>query len=222
MTTATKKAVSKPKKMLKHGKNVGVVKLSHTSKLPCDSWSLEAGLTCPGAEYSNGQVCGICKHCYACKGRYRMDNVTKVRRANWHAWQAESFVTDFIEALDNVELFRWFDSGDIANKALAEKIYQICLATPHCKHWIPTKSYTVESILPVIEKLEALPNVTVRRSAREIDADMPKNGTLTCTVNSSPDSFHGVQCPAYKNDGKCGSCRACWNKNITNISYLIH
>lgn len=220
--TTTKKAVSKPKKMLKHGKNVGVVKLSHTSKMPCDSWSLEAGSTCPGAKYNNGTICGICSHCYACKGFYRMDNATKVRRANWKAWQADSFVSDFIQALDRVELFRWFDSGDIANKALAEKIYQICLNTPHCKHWIPTKSYTVESILPIIKKLEALPNVTVRRSAKEIDTDMPKDGTLTCTVNSSPDSYYGVQCPAYKNNGKCGSCRACWNKNISNISYLIH
>ena len=32
----------------------------------------------------------------------------------------------------------------------------------------------------------------------------------------------GRECPAYKQDGECGSCRACWNRNIKQVSYKEH
>lgn len=211
----------KTQKMLKYGKDCGTVKMSKTSKLGCSSWSLQARDTCPGAKNPDGSICQICQHCYALKGMYVFENVKHRRAENWKAWQAESFVDDFVAALNRVEYFRWFDSGDIANAALAEKILEICEKTPNTKHWIPTKSYTVASIAPIIEKLAALPNVTVRKSAKEIDREATNCSGLTCTVNKDSKAI-GFECPAYKNEGKCGNCKACWNKAIKNISYPIH
>ena len=29
-------------------------------------------------------------------------------------------------------------------------------------------------------------------------------------------------CKAYLNDGKCGTCRSCWNKDVPVIAYVAH
>ena len=33
---------------------------------------------------------------------------------------------------------------------------------------------------------------------------------------------NAVICKAYENDGKCGSCRECWNKSVETIAYVAH
>ena len=32
----------------------------------------------------------------------------------------------------------------------------------------------------------------------------------------------GRECPAYKQDGECGSCRACWSREVKQVSYKEH
>ena len=32
----------------------------------------------------------------------------------------------------------------------------------------------------------------------------------------------GRECPAYKQDGECGSCRACWSRKVKQVSYKEH
>jgi len=32
----------------------------------------------------------------------------------------------------------------------------------------------------------------------------------------------GKECRAYTTNNECGSCRACWNRNVKQVSYKEH
>ena len=66
-------------------------------------------------------------------------------------------------------------------------------------------------------------NLIIRLSAYMIDSSAPsviakQLGVYTSTVTKS-DTFN---CLAPQQNNKCGDCRRCWNKNISNISYHYH
>ena len=66
-----------------------------------------------------------------------------------------------------------------------------------------------------------LPNVSVRFSSDSIDGSyQDEHGS---TIIPYDDNRPGVKiCRAYDNDGKCGDCRACWDKNVSTIAYVMH
>lgn len=73
----------------------------------------------------------------------------------------------------------------------------------------------------VLDRLNALPNVVVRYSGDNI-GEAPKFGAFVSMV-VKPDSIVDAHvCPAYKQDGKCLSCRACWDKGVHNVAYPAH
>lgn len=195
--------------------------LSETSKLGCKSWSLQALETCPGAVGDNGNLVEVCQGCYATGGNYRFPNVKRVREVNKQEWQEDSWVLDMTKALRDSRFFRWFDSGDMYALELAEKIYQVCLSTPWCQHWIPTRMYKFVKFREVLDRLNALPNVVVRFSGDNI-GEAPKFGQFVSMV-VSPTALHDAHmCPAYAQGGKCLDCRACWSKDVHNVAYLAH
>ncbi len=195
--------------------------LSETSKLGCKSWSLQAIETCPGAVGDNGNLVEVCQGCYATGGNYRFPNVKRVREVNKQEWQADTWVLDMIKALQDSRFFRWFDSGDMYALELAEKIYQVCQATPWCHHWIPTRMYKFAKFREVLDRLNALPNVVVRFSGDNI-GEAPKFGQFVSMV-VAPEVLHDAHaCPAYAQGGKCLDCRACWDKGVHNVAYLAH
>lgn len=197
--------------------------LSETSKLGCKSWSLQALETCPGSIGDNGELVEVCQGCYATAGNYRFPNVKRVRDINKAEWQADSWVSTMVDALQDSRFFRWFDSGDMYALDLAEKIYEVCLSTPWCKHWIPTRMYKFAKFREVLDKLNALPNVVVRFSGDNI-GQAPKFGEFVSMV-VAPQELHAANahvCPAYTQGGKCLTCRACWDKNVQNVAYPAH
>lgn len=187
------------------------------------SWSLPARKTCPGA-YEKGKLVPVCQGCYASGNRYLLGNVKAVREANMEDWRRPEWVSDMIRALDNSRYFRWFDSGDVYCPELAEKLRQVIERTPWIAHWLPTKSYRVPSIRPVLDNIKALPNAVVRYSSTQIDGTWTK-GLHGCTVIPAADIVvEGVYvCPAYaKGEGRCNGCRACWDKSVECVAYVAH
>ena len=138
------------------------LKLSKTSKLGTYSWSLQALETCPGSVDGFGNLVPACSGCYATQGTYHFPDVKKVRAENKAQWQADTFVSEFIQALTKKTHFRWFDSGDMYSLALAEKMYLIMLATPNTKHWLPTRMYKFTKFQDVLNRMKSLPNVMVQ------------------------------------------------------------
>ena len=128
-----------------------------------------------------------------------------------------------VAALKKQSYFRWFDSGDMYSLSLAVKMYAVMVATPHVKHWLPTRMYKFPKFNAILAKMEALPNVVVRRSSDAID------GTYIAGVHGStilPADMAvpaGVKaCTAPTTDGKCAGCRACYSKDVPVVGYIAH
>ena len=199
------------------------VKLSITSKLGVKSWSLQAIKTCPGSVGKDGKLVDACSTCYATQGTYHYPNVIATRAYNQVAWEFDNFVPDFILALDNERYFRWFDSGDMYSIELAEKMLAIMIATPWVKHWLPTRMAKFPKFKAIIAKMQALDNVMVRFSSDSIDGEITEAHGSTI-VQSKQDALDAgyFPCNAPENNGKCGPCRACYDKTIPVIAYLGH
>ena len=200
-----------------------MLKLSKTSKLDnIKSWSLQALTTCPGSIAKDGGLVDACKGCYATQGFYNFSQPKAVRADNKQDWQRDEWVTDMVAALKKESYFRWFDSGDMYSVKLAEKMYAVMVATPHVKHWLPTRMYKFEKFASVLAKMQALPNVMVRFSSDSVIGQYTK-GLHGSTILPSQDTPEGVfRCNAYNNGGKCSGCRACYSKDIPVIGYVQH
>ena len=172
-----------------------MIKLSNTSKLGCLSWSLQAGTTCPGSKDAAGEWVAACAGGYARGGTYRFANVKKVREHNQQDWQRPEWVSDMVAGLSKETHFRWFDSGDMYSVALARKILAIIAATPHCKHWLPTRMHKFAKFDAVLRQIEALPNAVVRRSSDSITGGVLASPRLHNRRTNHADTYwrHSLQ-----------------------------
>lgn len=200
-----------------------MLKFSDTGKMPCKSWSLVALETCPASKNPDGSLVDACAGCYATTGRYPMKNVKAPREHNRQDWKREQWVSDFVEALDNDRYFRWFDSGDMYDLRLANKILEVMKATPWVNHWLPTRMHKFEKFAPVIAEMEALPNVVVRLSSDSIDGETISGATTSTICHNVESAPEGAEvCLSYTRGGKCGTCRACWSKDVSVVAYPAH
>ena len=199
------------------------MKISKVGKLNSRSWSLEALETCPASKDSNGELVPACKGCYAVGGNYRFKNVKDARSHNKKDWKRDEWVADIIEELDSDRYFRWFDSGDMYSLKLAEKIYEICKATPWTRHWIPTRMHKFKKFRDIINRLNKLDNVVVRLSSDGINGEIIEDAQYSSTIIPFIDSFTVASvCNAPLQEGKCKKCRKCWDKSIKVIAYAGH
>jgi hypothetical protein len=128
-----------------------------------------------------------------------------------------------VAELDNDRYFRWFDSGDVYSLKLARKILEVMKRTPWVNHWLPTRMHKFEKFASVFAEMEALPNVVVRLSSDSITGETIDGATTSTIVPFAEDAAEGMTvCEAYTRQGKCASCRACWQKNNAVIAYPAH
>lgn len=200
------------------------IKLSVTSKLDgVRSWSLQARDTCPGSLDASGELVPACAGCYAVGGNYRFANVRAPREHNREDWTRDAWADDMVAALTNDRFFRWFDSGDLYDIRLARKVLDVMQRTPHCQHWLPTRMHKFAKFRPVLERMEALPNVVVRRSSDAVDGTFTPGLHGSCivpTIDAVPEG--AILCRAAVQDGKCEDCRACYSKAVPVVAYLAH
>jgi hypothetical protein len=199
-----------------------MIKLSKTSKLDgIMSWSLQALETCPGSKGLNGELVPACQGCYATTGNYRFANVKKPREFNREDWKRDSWVNDMVMALENSRYFRWFDSGDMYDLSLANKILAVMKATPWVKHWLPTRMHKFIKFQHTIDVMMALDNVVVRFSSDSVTGEIIP-GFTTSTIFSDTVPEGALECKAYQHEGKCNGCRACYDKDVKVIAYKAH
>ena len=199
-----------------------MLKLSKASKMPCRSWSLQALDTCPASRNSDGSLVAACSGCYATTGNYRFKNVKAPREHNREDWKRDEWVSDMVAELDNDRYFRWFDSGDMYDIRLARKILEVMSLTPWVKHWLPTRMHKFPKFREVIDNMEMFPNVVIRRSSDSITGETIEGATTStiATLDSVPKG--AAVCEAYTRSGKCGACRACWDKSVSVVCYIGH
>lgn len=200
------------------------IRISVTSKLDgIRSWSLQALETCPGSLASPGVLVDACKGCYATTGNYRYPNVKAPRIENREDWQRLEWVDDMVKALDSDRYFRWFDSGDMYTLGLAEKILEVMKRTPWVKHWLPTRMHKFPKFAMVLSEMQALPNVMVRFSSDSVTGEFIPGlhgSVIVPDADNAPNNTY--VCFAYRQNGKCSGCRACYDKDIPVIAYPAH
>jgi hypothetical protein len=196
-------------------------KLAQTSKMPGHSWSISARKCLTGSKLA--QVAGsTCSGCYALRGRYNFPNVKNAlarRLAGFNSpgWSA-AMVVLITDSGD--KWFRWFDSGDLQSVEMLTKICAVAALTPRVKHWLPTRELGI--VQDYVARGGMVPdNLLIRVSATMVDGSPTRAWLHTSTVHTVVTKDLRV-CPAPTQGNKCGQCRACWSKKVSNVSYHLH
>jgi hypothetical protein len=147
------------------------------------------------------------------RGRYRFKNVIDAQYKRFEALKHPLWVEAMAAQINSkkVKYFRWHDSGDVQNLDHLNKIFEVCKLTPEVKHWLPTREAWIK------DHLASKPdNLVIRFSPPMIGQ---RNDTWP---NSSMVVLKDASCPAPKQGGKCGDCRACWDPTVKVVSYGKH
>lgn len=200
--------------------------LSEPSKMPCFGYSLPAKNCSVGSRLR--KVAGsVCEKCYALKGRYSFEAVqsalakrlASITDPRWVA--AMAFLIGHYA--EKFPFFRWHDSGDLQSVGHLLRITQVCFLTPNVSHWLPTREYGI--VVDFLSNGGSIPtNLNIRLSAHMIDFEGPRAlaKRLGCTTSEVSKDHTKVTCPASKQGGICGDCRACWNRNVETVVYNAH
>ena len=156
----------------------------------------------------------VCYNCYALKGCYVFPDVQAAQYRRLEATKSPLWTGAMVHLINSKKSkeFRWHDSGDVQDEAHLTKIFAVCKLTPSVKHWLPTREAWVKHFLPMCPD-----NLVIRFSMPMVDQPAAGGWDNTSTVVTS-----GATCPSAKQGNQCLDCRACWDKNIKNISYGKH
>ena len=199
-----------------------IVSLGRAGKMPCPTYNTPAKLCKTGSRLRKIKG-STCNGCYAMKGNYLNPNVTQGLQKRFDAFRHKRFVEAMSFMINRYSKksghFRWFDSGDLDSVNMLKKIVMICQATPTIKHWLPTREVKVVSdYLKIYKKFPD--NLLVRVSSPMIDGK-PLKFDYTSTVHHKQKAI-GHDCPSRFQENKCMNCRACWSKEVKNVSYHKH
>ena len=187
--------------------------LTRTSKMPGLSYSLPAWACQTGSKLRKVKT-SPCYGCYALKGNYTRYPAIKIAQyRRLAAIKMEGWTRAMAVQILKQKYFRWHDAGDVQSHEHMAKIIEVCKLTPNTKHWLPTQE---RQYLPAPEDVPE--NLIIRLSAAKVDGTAGNAWSHSSTVvtDGSP------SCMAPKQNGKCLDCRACWNKDIKNVSYGKH
>lgn len=210
--------------------------LSKPEKMPCYCYNLPASRCKMGSKLNlvPGSVCHGCyaademdwvKRKNAANGKWALTRYTtpSVKGALQRRYESLSdplWVPAMVYAINHyadrgVNHFRWHDSGDLQDRNHFQNIMMVCSHTPSVNHWLPTREYAV------VRGFSFPDNLCVRLSAHMVDGMPPDYGIPTSTVSTGLPIL-GVRCNAPSNDGRCGSCRWCWDRSVSNVDYHHH
>lgn len=203
-----------------------MIKIGRTTKMWfARTWNLIAGDSCPGMiEKATGRICDACASCYAKRGHYNQPVVVNAYEHNMQDWKRNGWVDDMVMAMIKLDFFRWFSSGDCKYVPLAKKMYQVMKKTPETMHSLPTKSYVNRHIDKWLDKMQALPNVVVRRSSQQVNGiyDHGIHRAIQIPHADYPVDNNTMVCPSFTTDHTCGDCRACWDDTVPVVAFISY
>ena len=206
--------------------------LGYPSKMPGTAYGISAKACQIGAKLA--KVPGsVCFGCYALKANYLYPSVQMAHDKRLAGiasplWTA-AMVTLLTAAHESGKgrngpiasgWHRWHDSGDLQSVEHLTKICAVAALTPKIRHWLPTRE------LGIVKAYRAAggtvpKNLVIRVSATMVDGDATQAWPTTSGVHDQQKA-KGRACPAPKQEGKCGDCRACWNPKVKHVSYHLH
>jgi hypothetical protein len=214
--------------------------LGFPSKMPGTSYGIPAQACLTGGKLAT--VPGsVCHDCYALKGNYVYPSVRTAQAQRLAGLDHPNWVAAITAMLNRVQetglgrngpidrgFHRWHDSGDLQSLEHLDKICAVARATPHIRHWLPTRETAM--VAAYVAAGHVIPeNLTVRVSDTMVDGRPTRAWPLTSGVTThqwfSPlgdDVPIANLCPAPSQDGKCGACRKCWDPAIARVTYHFH
>lgn len=188
--------------------------LGKPSKMPGLSYGISAKGCITGAALA--KVAGsVCHNCYALKANYAYPSVQKA-----HEKRAQSlYHPDWVKAMvtqikaSKTQWFRWHDSGDLQSLQHLFNIIAVAEQCPEVQFWLPTKEKRF------VNQVDSFPaNLVVRVSGAMVDGNAPDYDNTSTVVTDA----NKATCRAFENKNKCGDCRKCWDRSVSNVSYLQH
>ena len=201
--------------------------LGRPSKMPGYAWGISAKLCKTGSKLAKIKG-SVCHKCYALRGNYLYQSVVTSHKNRIDGYDRDNIgwrnaMIELIRkripesAEEDDKYFRIFDSGDLQSEAMLRDWIWIAEQLPDIKFWLPTKEYAL-----IDGFTGAFPdNLVIRVSSPKVDQKPLKAYQFTSTVHDK-EKPHGFVCRAYERDGKCGDCRACWSRLVSNVSYPKH
>ena len=190
--------------------------LSAPGKMPEGSYNLPASACQTGAKLR--EIPGTpCYGCYAFKGRYNFPNVKDALSRRLDSITHPQWVEAMAVLIKGKKHFRWHDSGDLQGPEHLKKIFEVCKLTPETQHWLPTQE---RKLLTFLDPAIIPTNLIIRLSNAKNDTKPGNAWTHWSTVVTKPRAGH--ICPAPEQGNNCGSCRACWSKDVREVQYRKH
>ena len=189
--------------------------LSAPGKMPEGSYNLPASMCQTGAKLRLVPDTP-CYECYAFNGRYNFPNVKDALARRLASLTHPRWVEAMGVLVQGKKHFRWHDSGDLQSVQHLKNIFEVCKLTPDTMHWLPTQE---RKFLPL--NTDSIPkNLLIRLSNAKNDTKPGRAWDHWSTVVTTPRAGH--VCPAPDQGNVCGSCRACWSKDVKEVQYRIH
>ena len=183
--------------------------------MPEGSYNLPANMCQTGAKLR--EIEGTpCYDCYAFNGRYNFPNVKDALTRRLESLTHPQWVEAMGVLVQGKKHFRWHDSGDLQGAWHLKNIFEVCKLTPDTQHWLPTQE---RQYLPL--NTDSIPkNLLIRLSNAKNDTKPGRAWDHWSTVVTTPRAGH--VCPAPDQGNICGSCRACWSKDVKEVQYRLH
>ena len=194
--------------------------LGKPSKMPGLSYGISAKKCNVGSKLA--LVPGsVCHGCYALKANYSYPSVMQAHQKRLEGLDSISWTDSMVKLIGSSgeSYFRWHDSGDLQSLQHLLDIVRIAERLPNVSFWLPTKEKKL--VYQYRETFGDFPaNLCVRLSAAMVNITAPAYAGNTSTVHTT--TAIGSECPAPKQGNKCLDCRACWSRDVKNVSYNLH
>ena len=215
------------------------------TKMPGTTFSIDAFACQTGSKLAKikGTSCNSCYARKLQKLRPSVDIGYKLNLAKYNKALSEDKLFTWVSAMvfqierqakkTNVYYHRWFDAGDLQSEQMFKAICLVCERTPNIKHWLPTQERKYINVYAIPK------NLCVRISGTKVNGkpnylrnfqsdygfynkSFSFDNICTSTVHTKDHEPIGKECKAYTRENNCGTCRACWDTTVKNVSYKKH
>lgn len=189
--------------------------MTRTKKMPGLSYSLPAW-ECITGKKLRAVKGSVCAGCYALKGNYtRYPAIKAAQYYRLATLKDPQWIPAMVTQIKRQKYFRWHDAGDLQSVQHLKNIFEVCKLTPATRHWLPTREARFLIYWQFGEKVPK--NLIIRLSGHMVDGKNASWWPWTSSVSTGR-----FTCPASKQGNQCKSCRKCWNRRVSNVSYPKH